>query len=175
MIQGSKEKAEISVIEAKKREIFWTGCGKGIQARLTDGKEIYPHRPDLAELPFWKCDACGNHVGCHHKTNNPTLPLGIIATKELKNARQHIHRILDPLWENGGMSRGKVYAILTEKLGYKFLTIPRSKLNLSHSLPPWVWNRGSHNCSTFQTRYSVHNRTRIMNKQIMPLYLRPYS
>ena len=103
-------------------KIYCCGCQKKVQARLTNGKEIYPHRPDLYHLPFWKCDACKNTVGCHHKTDNPTQPLGIIATKEIKNARQHIHQLLDPIWENGGMSRGKLYAILTEKLGWKYHT-----------------------------------------------------
>lgn len=61
-------------------KIYCTGCGKDVQARLTDGAERYPHRPDLYELPFWKCDTCGNYVGCHHKTRAPTKPLGCIAT-----------------------------------------------------------------------------------------------
>jgi hypothetical protein len=35
----------------------------------------------------------------------------------LKNARQHIHRILDPIWKQGKMPRGKVYAKLAKELG----------------------------------------------------------
>jgi hypothetical protein len=86
---------------------------------LTNGGEVYPHRPDLWDLPFWKCDGCGNYVGCHWKTKDRTRPLGIIPTKELKNARQHIHRILDPIWQNGKMPRGKLYARLASELGLK--------------------------------------------------------
>jgi hypothetical protein len=85
--------------------------------RLTDGSEVYPHRRDLSTLPFWMCDGCGNYVGCHHKTKDRTRPLGNIPTKELKNARQHIHRILDPIWKEGKMPRGKVYARLAKELG----------------------------------------------------------
>ena len=77
------------------------GCQKKVEARLTDGSEIYPHRKDLYSLPFWKCDVCGNFVGCHHKTKNRTRPLGCIPTPEIKNARKHIHAILDPLWQSG--------------------------------------------------------------------------
>ena len=66
-------------------------------ARLTDGKEVYPHRSDLNSLPFWICDRCRNFVGCHHKTKNPTRPLGCIPNKEMKNARKHIHNLLDPI------------------------------------------------------------------------------
>lgn len=104
------------------KEIHCCGCETKIMARLTDGAEIYPHRPDLSKLPFWKCDDCGNYVGCHHKTKNRTHPLGCIPTPEIKSARQHIHRILDPIWKNGEMPRKKIYAILTERLGWKYHT-----------------------------------------------------
>ena len=93
-----------------------------VEARLTDGAEIYPHRPDLASLPFWKCDACGNYVGCHHKTKNRTQPLGCIPTTEIKKARQQIHRLLDPIWKSKRISRKQVYAKLTEELGWKYHT-----------------------------------------------------
>lgn len=99
--------------------LYCCGCQKDVHARLTDGREVYPHRPDLFGLPFWKCDTCGNYVGCHHKTKDRTRPLGNIPTKELKNARQHIHRILDPLWKSGKQPRGKLYAKIASELGVK--------------------------------------------------------
>lgn len=108
--------------ELTTREIYCCGCNKNAEARLTSGVEIYPHRPDLSSLPFWKCDSCKNFVGCHHKTSNPTNPLGCIPTKELKNARQHIHRILDPIWQNGKLERKHVYARLSKSLGYQYHT-----------------------------------------------------
>lgn len=97
--------------------MFCCGCGMDVQARLTDGGEVYAHRPDLHALPFWKCDGCGNFVGCHWKTKERTRPLGNIPTKELKNARQHIHRILDPIWKENKMPRGKVYARIAREMG----------------------------------------------------------
>lgn len=97
--------------------IYCCGCQTEVCARLTDGSEAYPHRIDLYELPFWKCDGCGNFVGCHHKTKDRTKPLGNIPTKELKNARQHIHKILDPIWKSGRMPRGKVYAKIAAAMG----------------------------------------------------------
>ena len=60
----------------KRRSIFCCGCQRKVDARLTNGEEMYPHRYDLANLPFWKCDVCQNFVGCHHKTKNRTKPLG---------------------------------------------------------------------------------------------------
>lgn len=106
----------------ERRDIFCCGCQKDVPARLTDGVEIYPHRPDLAELPFWRCDACGNFVGCHHKTKDRTRPLGVISTPEIKNARQHIHRILDPLWKSKRWNRGALYAEIGKRLGYEYHT-----------------------------------------------------
>ncbi len=102
---------------SKTRFIYCCGCKVDVRARLTDGREIYPHRRDLGRLPFWKCDGCGNFVGCHHKTSKPTTPLGCIPTAEIKNARQHIHKILDPLWKSRRMKRGEVYRLIAKKLG----------------------------------------------------------
>jgi len=84
---------------------------------LTNGCEIYPHRQDLESLPFWKCDGCKNHVGCHHKTSSPTRPLGVIATKEIKGARRHIHTLIDPIWKSKRMTRGKLYREIARRLG----------------------------------------------------------
>ena len=107
-------------------KLYCCGCGNDTTPRLTDGEEIYPHRQDLFSLPFWKCDACGNFVGCHHKTKDPTRPLGCIPTPEIKKARQSIHRALDPLWKtyrNGvKRSRRNVYATLSKRLGYQYHT-----------------------------------------------------
>ncbi|EPS5918239.1 zinc-finger-containing protein [Vibrio parahaemolyticus] len=102
--------------------IYCCGCESEVNARLTNGKEIYPRRPDLALLPFWICDTCLNHVGCHHKTNKPTTPLGIIATPEIKNARKHIHALMDPLWKSGKIKRGKLYAMLSIRIGKTYHT-----------------------------------------------------
>lgn len=104
-------------------KIHCCGCDKKIEARLTNGEEIYPHRQDLYDLPFWKCDQCDNFVGCHHKMKtNPTQPLGCIPTKELKNARRHIHLILDPIWQSGKVKRGHVYKKITDHIGWKYHT-----------------------------------------------------
>lgn len=100
-----------------KRFIWCCGCDAEIPARLTDGREIYPHRRDLFDLPFWRCDNCGNFVGCHHKTKERTRPLGVIPTPEIKNARQHIHRVLDPIWKRGDMKRGDLYSEIATRLG----------------------------------------------------------
>lgn len=102
--------------------IYCCGCGNNVNARLTNGAEIYPHRADLAALPFWKCDQCGNHVGCHHKTANRTRPLGCIPTPELKAARQHIHALIDPIWQSGKMGRKELYRKLSDEIGWKYHT-----------------------------------------------------
>lgn len=100
-------------------KLWCCGCGEDIEPRLTDGAEIYPHRPDLSGLPFWRCDACNNFVGCHHKTPNRTKPLGCIPTPEIKKARQHIHRVLDPIWKQKKIPREKLYCEIAAKLGVK--------------------------------------------------------
>lgn len=102
--------------------IWCCGCKQKVDARLTTGKEIYPHRPDLYSFPYWKCDDCRNYVGCHYKTKDRTRPLGMIATPEIKNARQHIHRILDPLWIGKNKSkkkRDRIYDEIKRRIGMK--------------------------------------------------------
>ena len=107
------------------RKIWCCQCAADVDARLTDGAEVYPHRRDLWELPFWKCDVCGNHVSCHHKHHNAeqrTAPTGVIPNAEISNARQHIHRRLDPLWKEGLVARKSLYAELTRFLGRQYHT-----------------------------------------------------
>ena len=104
------------------RRIYCCGCDGDVDARLTDGVEIYPHRPDLRSLPFWKCDACGNFVGCHHKTKNRTAPLGYIPTPELKEARKKLHALIDPIWQSGKMGRRELYAAMSRDLGWEYHT-----------------------------------------------------
>lgn len=102
--------------------IYCCQCKIHVEARLGYGWEVYPHREDLGELPFWICDTCKNFVGCHHKTNDPTRPMGVIPTKRMKALRIQVHRILDPLWRDGHAKRGKVYAMMTEIMGHQYHT-----------------------------------------------------
>lgn len=97
--------------------LYCCGCNKDVEPRLTDGKEVYPHRKDLYSIPFWKCDGCGNFVGCHHKTPERTKPLGVIPSKELKKARMRVHALIDPIWQSGRLPRGKIYAHISRLIG----------------------------------------------------------
>lgn len=103
-------------------QIYCVACKKEVAARLTDGVEIYPHRPDLAALPFWRCNRCRNYVGCHHKTKNRTAPLGNIPTSELRRARGHIHKILDPIWKSKKRDRNQIYTDISKALGFEYHT-----------------------------------------------------
>lgn len=103
-------------------KIYCCECQNDVEAVLVYGDTIYPHRTDLYELPFWQCQACKNFVGTHWKTNNPTKPLGVIAMQELKNARKHIHAILDPLWQSGAYKRKSLYLKIAEKVGWNYHT-----------------------------------------------------
>ena len=90
-------------------------CGK--QPRLTDGREIYPHRPDLHSKRFYKCDNCnGSYCGCHPDT---TTPLGYPCGPETRKARSAAHEKIDPIWREKITSRNKVYAMLADKMGIR--------------------------------------------------------
>ncbi|MBZ5761539.1 DUF3268 family zinc-finger domain-containing protein [Rhizobium sp. VS19-DR104.2] len=99
------------------RKIFCCGCQVEVDAKLVTGAVTYPHRRDLAKLPFWKCDGCGNFVGCHHKTSDRTRPLGVIPTQALKAARQEIHRVIDPIWKSHRLGRTELYGRIARAIG----------------------------------------------------------
>lgn len=89
-------------------------CGKA--AKLVGGTALYPHRPDLARLQFWQCEPCSAHVGCHKGT---TTPLGRLADKDLREAKQQAHSLFDPIWKDGRKTRSDAYSWLALKLGIK--------------------------------------------------------
>lgn len=110
-------------MEKELRQPIWcVSCGKEVYAELVNGKDVYPHREDLAKLPFWRCPNCGNWVGTHYKTKTPLKPLGVIANKQMKFLRIAIHNRLDEIWENGTMSRSQCYRWLSKRLGYEYHT-----------------------------------------------------
>lgn len=87
-------------------------CGKF--SALVNGTAIYPHRPDLAALPFYQCAPCSAYVGCHPGT---TQPLGRLANAALRRAKSAAHRAFDPLWQSGDLSRKAAYSRLATNLG----------------------------------------------------------
>ena len=101
------------------KRVYCCGCKRIIKPILTNGKYMYPHRPDLRIKPFWMCRTCKNFVGCHPGTTNP---LGSIATRDIKNARAHVHEIMDPIWKSGYISRSQLYSEISYALGYIFHT-----------------------------------------------------
>jgi hypothetical protein len=89
------------------------------RARLTNGKAIYPHRPDLWDKWFWLCGPCEAYVGCH-KGGDGTKPLGRLANAELRAAKGQAHAAFDRLWQLWPPREGerrRVYTWLANKLG----------------------------------------------------------
>lgn len=99
-------------------KIYCCGCEEHVTPRQTIGSEIYPHWEAGSSIPFFKCDECGNYVGCH-KGSKPLRPLGCIPTVELRGARAAIHAVIDPIWKVHGVNRKQVYADLAKLTGRK--------------------------------------------------------
>ena len=124
-------------------------------ARLTDGREIYPHRPDLADKPIWACTVCEDtYVGCHPGTEEP---LGFPADAALREARILLHhRRIDPLWKDaprtGGYgrldpagitqvqraARGRVYGFLAARIGLTRETCHTAMFTLEQCREAWT-------------------------------------
>lgn len=89
----------------------------GDNAELVTGEVIYPHRPDLSTLVFWRCEPCDAYVGCHKRSKN--TPLGRLANAELRHFKTNAHRYFDVIWKRGYRSRTGAYAWLANQLGIK--------------------------------------------------------
>lgn len=90
-------------------------CGKN--SELTNGSAIYPSRKDLADRSFYLCRPCDAYVGCHKGTSKP---LGRLANKSLRIAKQHAHAAFDPLWQTK-MQREQVSKRVARQAGYEWL------------------------------------------------------
>lgn len=102
------------------KKIYCVQCEDKMPVVLQSGDAIYKSLK-YKHLNFWVCGGCNNYVGVHK--NSPTHePLGIIPTPEVRNARQHIHAILDPIHQKKLMKRREVYDYLSEKLGWQYHT-----------------------------------------------------
>lgn len=95
----------------------------GSLARLVTSDTVYPGRPDYGML--WACanyPKCDAYVGCHKGT---TAPLGRLANKDLRAAKQAAHAAFDRLWQakvaRDGVSKGQAcsrgYEWLAKQLG----------------------------------------------------------
>ncbi len=91
-------------------------CNK--EAEWTENKAIYGKNYGKSYMCYY-CKPCDAYVGCHE---NSRRPLGIMANRELREYRKRVHSLIDPLWKSKEMSRGRVYSILTEFLGYQYHT-----------------------------------------------------
>ena len=65
------------------------------------------------------CKECDYMVGCHGNTRRP---LGTMIGKEMRGLRKAVHNKIDPLWQSGRVSRKRVYAFISRKLGINYHT-----------------------------------------------------
>ena len=99
----------------KKRKIKCPYCGQ--QAKLVQGDQLWPSRPDLKYRRFWRCALCDAHVGVHR--NSYDAPMGKMANEKLRKARKSVHRRFDLLWINRDMNRDQAYRWLARRMGIK--------------------------------------------------------
>lgn len=80
--------------------------------RIATHQEIYGR--DYGEWPWvYLCTGCSAYVGMHPFTN---IPLGTLATEEIRNARKRCKIPFERLYKSGGMSRTEAYAALAVAL-----------------------------------------------------------
>ena len=112
-------------------------CGK--TAKRVDSAVIYHGR---SYGPAWVCanyPACDAYCGCHKGTN---MPLGTLANRELRLARNSAHDHVDAFWKQDVMSRKDTYKMLAKAMGISreechiaMFTIEQCKLAVAVSKP----------------------------------------
>ena len=110
-------KVKNNALKGKSIVIWCCECAQAVNAKLTSGKKIYPHRKDLAGIPIWQCGQCNNFVGCHP---GGELPIGSIPTPEIRAERKKIHGLIDPIWKSRLLKRTELYGMISERLGREF-------------------------------------------------------
>lgn len=86
------------------------------ESELVTGERIYPHRRDLHKKHFYLCEACDAYVGCHPGSKRP---LGRLADSVLREWKQKVHAVLDPLWRQHHMTRKAAYSYLADRMGIR--------------------------------------------------------
>lgn len=91
-------------------------CGGSVG--LYNNRKVYNGR-EFGKWPYvYLCEnvACAAHVGLHPGTN---IPLGTLATDDIRQARQLAKAAFNDLWEDGGPlpSRTAAYEWLAGKMG----------------------------------------------------------
>lgn len=96
-------------------------CGN--PAHPATGADIYPHREDLHQRKFWRCEPCKAYVGCHITTGEP---FGTLANARLRKLRNALHRVFDAHWlgfkygERRKIARTRAYQVLAAHMGIPF-------------------------------------------------------
>lgn len=83
-----------------------------IEAEWVENKTFYGRNFGKSFMAWW-CRKCGARVGCHQNTKQP---LGTMANASLRKMRQHVHGIIDPLWQSGKITRKEIYRKLSEEM-----------------------------------------------------------
>ncbi len=103
---------------SNQEQAFCSHCAGS--CRRTDGREVYPHLPKLADKVFYVCDGCDARVGAHEESGEP---LGTAANAELRQLRITVHNLVDRNWKAApkGATRHRLrretYRALSEALG----------------------------------------------------------
>jgi hypothetical protein len=78
------------------------------------GSNSHIYGREYGEWPWVvMCRSCDAYVGLHPFTG---IPLGTLATHQIRQARKAAKAAFNPLWESGGMTRSEAYSWLAHAL-----------------------------------------------------------
>lgn len=107
-------------------DLYCEACKSKVKTLVVNGATIYPHRPDLYQKVFLQCPHCKNYTMADEikstdsfKTWERRHRKKTIPTATSRRSRYKIHKLIDPVWKSGIMSRANIYKRLSVATGVK--------------------------------------------------------
>ena len=98
----------------------------GAAAQLRPASALGKTSPAYAGKRYYVCSRypfCDSYVEAHKESG---LPMGTLASKQLRRMRRDAHLALDRLWKRGYMTRAEAYRWLQTQMG-----IPKSDAHIA--------------------------------------------
>lgn len=107
-------------------DLYCQACQKQVKTLAVNGATIYPHRPDLYQKVFLQCPHCHNYTMADEIKSTDSFRTWerrhkkkTIPTATSRRSRYKIHKLIDPVWKSGIMSRADIYKRLSAATGVR--------------------------------------------------------
>ena len=86
-------------------KIYCTTCESDQEAIKARGRDLYPGKGN--DKRYYRCTGCDRSWVTRHRHTGE--PMGTMAGPDVRRLRSNAHRLVDPIWQSGRMSRQALY------------------------------------------------------------------